>query len=210
MMIAGVGTLQLHHHVRAAEEFAGGGFLDEAHRVIRPAVESEVSGVLAERAHILYLKLCRELFKDEDLAAGIEAFGKKYSGSSRAKEVCDIVKLEPGAIFQKKEIALPASAQKIFEEPDVITLNEHRLVGYFKEFFDIFNDPRLFLFFVVMLPLTIFAGWYSIFIFAFMITAVIRAFSRVEWGRLMLGSRVDEERERRDADASTLLNRAVC
>lgn len=209
MMDAGVGTMQLHHHLRAAEELAGGGFPDEAYRVIKPAVEDGVSGVLAERAHILYLKLCRDLYKDKELVAGIEVFGKRYPGSAREKEVGDIVKLKPGAIFLKRKIAMPESAQKVFEEPEQITKREYGLAKFFNEFFEIFNDARFFWLFVAMLPLTLLISWYGLFFIVFIATALSRALSRVEWGKLLWGARVNEERQRRDADAATLYNRAL-
>jgi len=206
MMDAGIGTLQPHHHLRAAEELSGAGSAEEAYRVIRPAIGDGATGVLAERAYLLYLKLCRELYKDEEVASGIETFAKRFPQSVRNKEAAAVVKLAPGGIFpKKKEIAAPESARKTFEEPEHVTKHEMRLATCFNEFFAIFTDVRFFSLFLLLLPLWFLFPGYVIFPLVFITTGLLR----IDWGGLLWRSQANEEQQRREAEAATLLNRAA-
>jgi len=208
MMNAGAGTMQPHLHLRAAEELSEAGFPVEAHRVIRPAVEDADPGNLAERAHLLYLKLCRELYKDDELAAGIEMFRKRFPVSARIKEADGILTLAPGSIFLKKNVPVAAADHKAIAEPDRFTRTEHGLANCFQEFFAIFTDLRFFALFVALLPLTFWSGWYASFPLIFLGTALARCSDQIDWKKLFWYSGVDDKRQVQEADASMLYNRA--
>ncbi len=206
MMDSGHGSMELPHHVAASEELAAAGFPDEAYRVLGPALGDGGTGALAGRAHLLRLKLCRELCREEELATGIEAFTARFPGSAQAAS--DIPKLERGAIFPRKAVPVPEAAMNALEKPDRFTGAESRLANCFSRPLAILTDARFFGLFIAFLPLALLFGWYFVLFLAYGIAALSRALGRIEWWNLLWKAGVNEERVRVEAEAATLYNRA--
>ncbi len=205
-------TMGLNYHIRAAEVLAESGFAEDACKAIKPVLNDAQSGLLAEKALLLFIKLCRELSRDDEAREAAARLTKLFPGSKYAAEAARALTLKPGAIFPQRRINLPDEVAKTVDDEEVkIGKREGIIMEIFEGAMRIIVDPAfLFLWFFFLFIVFFFLPKYFFvqvitFIFAFTITT----FYRTDWSSFFRNITADEEKSRREVEADSLYNQGL-
>lgn len=196
----------LPHHLRAADALSAQGYVEDAYEVLVPVLTESAPAVLAERARLLHLKTCRSIGKDEEAGESLGQFRRLFPKSLRMREAEQALTRDPGSLFPAPqpapETAPDASAAD--DEPENKALTIAACAG------QLITDP---LFIFLWLASTFFLSWFSwhhyMQIVIFLAALLMTAFIRVDWTHAWRELTVDEQQSRKEADYSTLTNRAA-
>jgi membrane associated rhomboid family serine protease len=135
-------TISPHYHLRAGEALTKNGDLEEAYRVIKPFVQATEPGQINEKLHVLFIKLCKALSKEE-LAESLVRFSQGYPANRYGKELTAALSKKPEELFPRKK-TFSAAPIPVKEEETVIrekgALEEFALKA-FQKLMDIIVDP---------------------------------------------------------------------
>lgn len=209
-MDAACGIMGLSHHLRAAEALAAAGFFEEAHRALGPAMDAAREGALAPKAQLLFIRLCRELGRDDEAQEAFKRLAALSPASAQLEEARRALSLGPGSIFPKKDIALPASATRVVEKPGNASATDVRVANGMNKSLALLSDPVFFFSWLALLPVVgLFGGHVCISLLVVTPLAMLLRFFLRPGERGSGVSEKDVQRAQAEADASTLLNRAM-
>jgi membrane associated rhomboid family serine protease len=203
-----------HYSLRAAEALVQAGYIEDAYRALFPITGSKSEkGALTERAYALFIKVCRDLYKDDEANEAFALFTANYPKSKYHADVKKALSLKPGEVFPKKEVSL--GEQKTRE--DAITKDDEQEQPGFvllAQAVQTVTDPRFLLLWTVLYTMYFafigdrytWRGPISIFLIAYVLVTAYK----IEWFELLSWlNRPDEKRMRLEAEISTSYDRAI-
>jgi len=198
-------TMGLHLHLKAAETLLEKAFIEDAYRVLQPAMGKGEDGVIAERAGLLFVRVCRALGKDDEATKAAQQFTVLFPVSRFANEVAQVLSLTPETVFPpKKEVPGPRRPEiaEAGEESNALLTIMHgtnRLI----------TDPFFLFIWIFMLSWGSDGGVKSI-TFTFLFALFIVSFYRVDWfHHYGQWGRKSEDAARNEVEITTAYDRAV-
>ena len=191
------------HQLRAAEVLAEKGYLDDAYKALQPIMEKGERGVIAERAGLFFIKVCRGLDKSEEAAHTAAAFLSQHPGSRYAGEVNRVLTLSPDAVFPpRKEPPAPRGPQRGEENRDSALLHVFHAMNR------MITDPLFLCLWIFMMSWV--GGSIRRATFTFFFSLLVTAFFRVDWFyHWNQWGRKSEEEARKEFDITMTFDKAV-
>lgn len=203
-------TADLQYHVKAADVLSSNGFAEESYLVLSRVLGEAKYGPLAEKAHLLNVKICMELGRQDEAQEACKRFEILFQRSSSLATAAKALTLKPGEIFPKKKLDLAEQTAQVFEEPEDVTASEAFIANRFNSCVKHVTDPLFFVIFFTLLPLLLIVNDMAFaMVFVLPIAYFATALYRINWTEVYRKWKgVDEEGARKESDISTLYNKA--
>ncbi len=199
--------LAVHLHLKAAEALAGKRFLEDACRALAPALPV-AEGILAERAHLLQVRLCRALAREDEAAAALRQFAERHPRSRSLAEAQRAMTLVPDRIFPPQPQPTALEQRRAEAEAADAAGGPNPFLYVLQRINQFVTDPWFLFLWVFLLSWGGGRSWKGV-AFTFTLAFSIVAFYRVDWFHLWsMSGRRNEEAARKEAAVTLDYDRA--